>query len=416
MKTFQLKNVLLISAVLSALAGCGGGGGAPSAAAPAPAPAPAEDTSGQVINSYITGATVTLDANDDGICAATEPTVTTGANGSYRFTATGAHLVCATGGTNTVTGLPFVGRLTAPPRATVVTPLTTLIVAQVMSKLPAPALNKAAPLDAAAVAAAQTTIMSQLSLPASAPVLSTDPVALMTKAGATAADAKLEQNNAAVQVMLQQVATSIIGSANLPAAANATATNEAFAAAVTGLQTALTASGAGTVDLTTATTASTGKLINAMAIKAAATAKASQVLLGVSANFGLMSSTSVAAAIAASPVPDLVNAVASASTASLTTQGGAETVALASTHVPDLMKQLSSLLTDNADAGSVSVATLTNLMTTLLPSTGIPATQTAADSAIANAINIINGALPAGRPAIVKPPVVVPPGVTIPKK
>lgn len=406
------KHTLLACAVLTLVTACGGGSSTTVASAPT-APV-ATDTSGQVVNSYISGATVTLDLNDDGICSSNEPQTTTDSNGNYRFTATGSHLVCATGGTNTVTGLPFVGKLVAPAGAKVVTPLSTLIVAQVMSSLPAPTLGKAAPLDPGAVTAAQSKIAAQLALPAGVSVLTTDPVALMTKAGATAADAKLEQSNASVQVMLQQVANSIIGSANLPAAANATATNEAFSAAVSGLQNALNAVGTSPVDLTTANSASVNALVNAMATKATATAKASQILLAISPSFGSLSPTNVGAAIAASPVGELVRSVASASTTSLTTRGGAETVALSTTQVADLMKQVSPLLTDNADAGAASVTALTNVVSTILPANGSAVTQSAADAAITNAINIINGALPAGRPAITKPTIQVPAPVVIP--
>ncbi|MEN3274955.1 MAG: hypothetical protein V7631_745 [Massilia sp.] len=410
------KNAIAL-ATLALLSACGGGGGsdapAPVAAAPAPVVA---DTSGQMINSYVSGATVTLDLNDDGICADNEPKATTSANGGYRFSAMGSHLVCATGGTNTVTGLPFVGKLTAPAGATVVTPLTTLVVAQVMSTLPAPTAGRAAPLDPAAVAAAQSKIMAQLNLAASAPVLTTDPVALMTRAGAAAADARLEQSNAAVQVLLQQVAASIVASANLPATANATATNEAFNAAVSGLQTALSAVGAAPVDLTTASTASTSQLINATAVKAAATAKANTVLQRISPSFATLSQTNVAAAIAASPVADLVRSVGGASVASLTTKGGAETVALSTTQVADVMRQLAPLLTENADAGAASVAALTSLINTILPASGAPVSQSAAETAITNAVNTINGALPPGRTPYTKPTIQVPAPVVIPPR
>lgn len=420
MSRFHLKNAALAAAIISLVSACGGGGGGgatptASSSPPATSTTSGTDTTGQVINSYITGATVTLDVNDDGICDISEPQTTTDASGNYKFSGKGTHLVCATGGVNTVTGLQFVGMLKAPAGATVVTPLTSLIVAQVQ-KTAVPVSGKAAPLDPTAVAAAQTSIMTQLSLPASAPVLTTDPVALMTKAGATAADAKLEQTNAAVQVLLQQVTQSIIASANLPAAASTTATNEAFNGAVTGLQTALTATGTAPIDLTVATTASTGQLVNAMAIKATATVKSSTVLAAVSASFAALSPTSIAASIAASPLPDLVNSVASASTASLTTKGGAETIAASSTQVATVMQQLSPLMTVSADAGAVSVAELTNVLQTLLPNTGIAATQSNADTAIASAIAAINAALPAGSTPLPVPVVPVQPPVVIPKK
>lgn len=403
----HLTAVALSTTMTVALTACGGGGtGSTTTAA---------DTSGQVVNSYITGATVTLDLNDDGICDASEPQVTSDATGHYLFSAKGAHLVCATGGTNTVTGLPFVGVLKAPAYATVVTPLTTLVVAQVQSTLPSPSLGTAAPLDPTAVAAAQTKVMAQLGLPAAAPILTTDPVALMTKAGATAADAKLEQTNASVQVLLQQVAQMIVASANLPANASATTTNEAFGAAANGLQTALTAVGSAPFDFTTATQASTGQLLNATALKAAATAKASQKLAGISASFSTISPTNVAAAIAASPLAALVNSVGSTTAASLSTQGGAETVAVSATQLSTVIRQISGLLVDSADAGTVSVATLSSLINTLLPTTGIPVTQVAANAAIANAVATINANLPTGKVPAMVPVVPIQPAVTIPK-
>ena len=247
MKHLMVKSSLLAASVMTAMVACGGG--SDDARDDIAAAQALADTRGQVINSYIQGATVVLDVNDDGICEASEPRVTTDASGAYTFKGQGAHMVCATGGTNTVTGLAFVGRLVAPPQATVVTPLTTLIVAQARSALPALEQGKAAVLEAAAVAAAQTAIMTRLSLPSGVSVLTTDPVALMNKQGAIAADAQLEQVNAAVQVLLQQTAQAIIASANLPPAAAAEAVNEAFNAAVAGFQAALVAAGATPIDL-----------------------------------------------------------------------------------------------------------------------------------------------------------------------
>lgn len=409
MNQLALVNAILTTAMISMLAACSGGGDSASTTT-----TQAADTSGQVVNSYISGATVTLDLNDDRICDVGEPQMVTDATGHYSFIGKGAHVVCATGGTNTVTGLPFVGELKAPANATVVTPLTTLIVAESEKDLPPAALGKAAPLNPTAVAAAQTAIMLQLGLPSSSPVLTTDPVALMTKTGASLADAKLEQTNAAVQVLLQQVTQSIIASADLPSVASPKVTNEVFGAAVTGLQTALTAVGGAPVDLTTATTASTGRLINALATKAAATVKASQTLAAVSSSFGTIAPTNVAAAIAATPLADLVNAVATASPASLTTKGGAETTAASATQMATVVQQIAKSLSDSADAGAVSTAVLTNLIKTLLPSTGEAATQAAADAAIANAIATINAALPPGKPHLTIPVVSVQPPVVIP--
>lgn len=102
MNNLSSKNMLLTAAIISTLAACGGGTDASSPASTT-TPVTSVDTSGQVVNSYITEASVTLDLNDDGICDATEPETTTDATGHYLFSGKGAHIVCATGGTNTVT-------------------------------------------------------------------------------------------------------------------------------------------------------------------------------------------------------------------------------------------------------------------------------------------------------------------------
>lgn len=112
-------------AVGAAAAGGGGGGGSSPAPEPAPEPEP-EPTpeppvtvSGYVIDGYISGATVTraLDANS----------VTTNREGFFEGLQ-GSGILTATGGVDISTGLPFVGELRAPEGATIITPLTTMMV------------------------------------------------------------------------------------------------------------------------------------------------------------------------------------------------------------------------------------------------------------------------------------------------
>ena len=123
--------------------------------------------SGKVINSYIYGAIVTLDSNDNGVCESTEPQVVSKLDGSYEFPGLGSHMVCSVGGYNTATNLPVVGEFKAPPGSTVVTPLSTLVMAKIGTTTGAP--------TAAQVAAAQSSLETQLSLPAGS--LALDPVA-----------------------------------------------------------------------------------------------------------------------------------------------------------------------------------------------------------------------------------------------
>jgi hypothetical protein len=82
----------------------------------------------KVSDGYITGATVFADTNNNGVRDAGEPSTVTDAAGDFAIDSGGAPLVVI-GGSDIATGLPFQGHLNASPGSTVVTPLTTLIVA-----------------------------------------------------------------------------------------------------------------------------------------------------------------------------------------------------------------------------------------------------------------------------------------------
>ncbi|MEG4215047.1 FG-GAP-like repeat-containing protein [Microcoleus sp. Pol14C6] len=96
---------------------------------------------GVVIDGYISGATLFLDANKNGIKDTNEPSTTTNSNGNFNLNIpfeifdtnkngeidpSEGNLV-AIGGTDTATGLPLETPVTAPPDASVVTLLTSLI-------------------------------------------------------------------------------------------------------------------------------------------------------------------------------------------------------------------------------------------------------------------------------------------------
>ncbi len=98
-------------AVGAAAAGGGGGGGGGDAG-------PAT-ISGYVVDGYISGATVTRAVNSN--------QVTTNDDGFFSGLQ-GSGILTATGGVDIATGLPFTGVLRAPEDATVITPLTTLMV------------------------------------------------------------------------------------------------------------------------------------------------------------------------------------------------------------------------------------------------------------------------------------------------
>lgn len=84
--------------------------------------------SGTVLDGYISGATVFIDENGDGILGAGEYSTTTNVAGVFSFVddvPRGQYF--AIGGIDWATGKPFAGRLMAPEGAVVMTPLTTLI-------------------------------------------------------------------------------------------------------------------------------------------------------------------------------------------------------------------------------------------------------------------------------------------------
>jgi|GEM_PF-6873088 len=213
MNKSQIKLSALATCMGLILTACGGGGGGSSASpspspAPAPTPAPATSAAGRVADGYYAGSTVTLDINDDGICESTEPTTTTDINGHYDFSnvsgASGSHMVCVTGGVDQSTGQSLAGQLVAPQGGGVVTPLTTLVVAQA----------KATGQSTSAVASslAQNLGLSSLNL------LSADPVA------DASSNPTLLQTTAAIQALIVQT-TSILqaaGSGNGTASANTT--------------------------------------------------------------------------------------------------------------------------------------------------------------------------------------------------
>ncbi|MEG4146865.1 Calx-beta domain-containing protein, partial [Microcoleus sp. Pol12B5] len=136
----------------------------------------ADSLSGIAIDGYISGATVFLDANKNGILDTNEPSTTTDSNGEFNLNISfdifdtnkngeidpsEGNLV-VTGGTDTATGLPLETPLTAPPDSTVVTLLTSLI-ADLIDKGIAPEQ-------------AQSLVKAALSLPADVDLTSLDPI------------------------------------------------------------------------------------------------------------------------------------------------------------------------------------------------------------------------------------------------
>ncbi len=134
-----IRLTLAAVAVLS-LASCGGG-----SAEPPPPP-----TSGKVVEGYLSGATVLCDVNGNGVADSGEITVKTDSGGNFTFPTPGCTAgMTAVGGRDVDTGIDFKGVLRAPAGATMITPLTTLMVAGMTQERVIAALGLAAGTDIA---------------------------------------------------------------------------------------------------------------------------------------------------------------------------------------------------------------------------------------------------------------------------
>ncbi|MEG5067476.1 calcium-binding protein, partial [Microcoleus sp. B3-A4] len=136
---------------------------------------------GLVIDGYISGATIFLDANKNGIKDSNEPSTTTDFNGAYqldiplesfdknkngKIDADEGNLV-AFGGTDTATGLPLETPVAAPADANVVTLLTSLV-----TDLMAGGMTQSE---------AESKVKSTLSIPAGVDLIDLDPIASTAK-------------------------------------------------------------------------------------------------------------------------------------------------------------------------------------------------------------------------------------------
>lgn len=164
------------AAAVLLLASCGGG----SVSAP-PGTASATDvsTSGWVVDGYLNGATVLCDSNGNGQADAGEVTVFTNAGGLFTFPQGCNASLTAKGGTDTDTNLPFKGLMKAPAGATVITPLTTLMVAGM----------------------SQAEVNTVLGLPLTTNLMTTDPA---LKSGGSLVNAELMRRSVAIQLVLQR--------------------------------------------------------------------------------------------------------------------------------------------------------------------------------------------------------------------
>lgn len=124
MRALKTRKTLLSLAIIMALGACGGGG---SGSGSTPDTTSAGTTTGRAVDGYLSGATVTCDANANNIADAGEMSTTTNAAGVFTFSSACSSTLLATGGIDIDTSYGFSGVLSAPAGSAFITPLTTLL-------------------------------------------------------------------------------------------------------------------------------------------------------------------------------------------------------------------------------------------------------------------------------------------------
>ncbi|HEX5361255.1 MAG TPA: hypothetical protein VFW49_09235 [Fluviicoccus sp.] len=377
MKKTVLSSSIALVLVAAGMTGCSRGPLSEST------PAAGVATAGKVVDGYVSGSTVTLDVNDDRICSAGEPTTTTDAEGNFNFSPRlGSHMTCASGGIDLSSGLPLVGELTAPPGATTITPLTSLVMVQINAANP-PVLNQATPVSADAASFAQNAVATSLGLPAGIDLLTADPIA------SAATTPELLKTTAAIQTLMVQTAKLIeeaaTGGSSTPSA-DSSLTNALFANAMLAV--------ANTIKTSPVTTATIGNLAESVVKAAAETAATNPVVTAAAPSISTLSPASVAA-FAAPALEAMATSIVSATSAELLTQGAANpmTVAQANESLSNTVGSLADILLTQA-AGSISGVTLADLEAIAAATFTVSETGAVSTAPVADIVTVINAEVP----------------------
>jgi len=377
MKKTVLSSSVALVLVATGMTGCSRGPLSEST------PAAGVATAGKVVDGYVSGSTVTLDVNDDRICSAGEPTTTTDVEGNFNFSPKlGSDMTCASGGIDLSSGLPLVGELTAPPGATTITPLTSLVMVQINAANP-PVLNQATPVSADAASFAQNAVATSLGLPAGIDLLTADPIASATTTP------ELLKTTAAIQTLMVQTAKLIeeaaTGGSSTPSA-DSSLTNALFANAMLAV--------ANTIKTSPVTTATIGNMAEAVVKAAATTAATNPVVTAAAPSISTLSPASVAT-FAAPALEAMATSIVSATSAQLLTQGATNpmTVAQANESLGNTVGALAEILLTQ-DAGSISGVTLADLEAIADATFTVSATGAVSTAPVADIVTVINAEVP----------------------
>jgi VCBS repeat-containing protein len=149
-----------------------------------------DQTLGIAADGYLSGTTIFGDTNGNGVADPGEPSAITNNSGEFVMGSTSG-LLFALGGTDTSTGLPFKGQLSAPAGSTDITPLTTLLA------------------DLASDPAAQKNLLSTLALSSTLNLTTFDPIAAAQ--GGSANGAAVEVAGAKVYDTVEMIASALAG-------------------------------------------------------------------------------------------------------------------------------------------------------------------------------------------------------------
>ena len=351
MKSFRLRNGILVAAISSAfVVGCGGGGGGTTPVA--------LSTTGQAVDGYLGNAKVVLDTKDD--LSFSGPSSPTDGSGHYSFSGDGQHAVKVIGGQDVSTGTPFLGVFQAPPASSVATPLTTLVMAS---------LPPGQAITSAAVTTAQNAVKTALGISPSIDLTTVDPVAAVntTTANISSTDAsKLMRVNVAVQVLMQQAASVVAAASGLtaPTDIQRQALYDQAVQAVAAV--AETNAAAGTpVDLASVPSFTDSVVSKTVSNAAASTAVQAALVNNPNAAAALkkLSPASVAAAssqtianqvaLVAKTSPTILAAAANSSTAA----NNPVLTAFTDTNLPTMVGSMSGLLTQTVATANPGIAT-----------------------------------------------------------
>ena len=221
----------------------------------------AEGIKSKLVDGYISGGSVGIDTDGDGILSEDEVLTTTDANGNFTLPAnSGTGKLLAFGGTDIMTGKAFQGVLSAPAGSTVINPITTVLQAVVDS--------------GKSISEANTIVQKAFGLPEDSNAQSYDPLAVLADTNATT-----EQKTAALgaQSKALQVSNVIVQSSTAIKSGAGDATQDTAAKAVTKAIAAKATESAeadSEIDLTDTTTLSS--IIETAATEAGETAVAAQ--------------------------------------------------------------------------------------------------------------------------------------------